>query len=156
MTAEQVKILERLANGIIPADEIDGGAACVNAGMRIADRVDKGINAKVYLQGLEFCAGKDVLAMSEAQVHELLEVLREKLPEFFKQLRMDVSALYLSDEGVWERIGFPGASSESGGYPDFAEKQSRTQITQRTQISADQRRRTMTPAVLPMVLEFLA
>src|SRR5437763_1758081 len=35
MTAEQVKILERLANGIIPADEMDEGAAAVNAGMWI-------------------------------------------------------------------------------------------------------------------------
>ena len=127
MTAEQVKILEKLANGIIPADEMDGGAACVNAGMRIADRVDKGINAKVYVQGLEFLAGKNVLAMSEAQIHELLGMMREKLPGFFKQLRMDVSALYLSDEGVWERIGFGGPSSERGGYSDFDQEQSRVE-----------------------------
>ena len=123
MTAEQVKILEKLANGIIPADEMDEGASCVNAGMRIADRVDKGANAKVYLQGLEFVAGNNVLAMNEEQVHELLGVLREKVPGFFKQLRMDVSALYLSDERVWERIGFGGPSSEKGGYSDFDRQQ---------------------------------
>ncbi len=123
MTAEQVKILEKLANGIIPADEMDGGAAAVNAGMRIADRVDKGMNAKIYLQGLEFVAGKNVLRMNAEQIHELLGMLREKAPGFFKQLRMDVSALYLSDEGVWERIGFPGASSESGGHSDFDRQQ---------------------------------
>ncbi|MEY2427611.1 MAG: hypothetical protein QOJ40_496, partial [Verrucomicrobiota bacterium] len=45
--------------------------------------------------------------------------VREKLPSFFKQLRMDVSALYLSDPAVWQRIGFPGPSTASGGYPDF-------------------------------------
>lgn len=123
MTAEQVKILEKLANGIIPADEMDEGAASVKAGSRIAERVDQGMNAKVYLQGLEFLAGKNVLAMSEAQVHELMGVLREKLPGFFKQLRMDVSSLYLSDEEVWARIGFPGASSETGGYSDFDRQQ---------------------------------
>ena len=123
MTEEQVKILERLANGIIPADEMDEGAAAVNAGMRIADRVDQGINRKVYLAGLEFLEGKNVLSMDDAQIHELLGVLREKMPGFFKQLRMDVSALYLSDEGVWGRIGFGGPSSETGGYPDFNQVQ---------------------------------
>jgi hypothetical protein len=95
--------------------------------MRIADRVDKGINAKVYLQGLEFLAGKNVLAMNDEETHELLAMIREKLPGFFKQLKMDVSALYLSDERVWERIGFPGPSSESGGYPDFDREQSRVE-----------------------------
>jgi hypothetical protein len=119
MTAEQVKILERLANGIIPADEMDEGAAAVNAGTRIADRVEQGVNAKIYLAGLEFVGELNVLAMNEAQVHQLLGDLREKMPGFFKQLRMDVSSFYLSDAGVWERIGFPGASSETGGYADF-------------------------------------
>ena len=126
MTPEQVKILERLANGIIPSDEMDGGASCVNAGRKIAQKIDAGINAKVYLQGLEFLAGKNVLAMSDERIHELLGKLREKCPGFFKQLRMDVSALYLSDEGVWGRIGFPGPSSETGGYPDFDKVQLRT------------------------------
>ena len=123
MTAEQVKILERLANGIIPADEMDEGAACVNAGRKIAQKIDAGINAKVYLQGLEFLAGNNVLAMSEEQIHELLGMLREKCPPFFKQLRMDVSAIYLSDAGAWGRIGFPGPASETGGYPDFDRQQ---------------------------------
>ncbi len=126
MTPEQVKILERLANGIIPADEMDEGAACVHAGKKIAERVDWGVNAKVYFQGLEFLGGKNVLAMSDERVHELLGELREKYPGFFKQLRMDVSAIYLSDEGVWGRIGFLGPSSETGGYPDFDKVQLRT------------------------------
>ena len=43
---------------------------------------------------------------------------------YFRQLRMDVCALYLSDAGVWQRMGFPGASSEAGGYPDFDQPQS--------------------------------
>ena len=37
---QQVKILEELANGIIPADEMDGGAACVEAGRKIAEKID--------------------------------------------------------------------------------------------------------------------
>jgi hypothetical protein len=126
MTAEQVKILEKLANGMIPSDEMDEGAAAVNAGMRIADRVDQGINAKLYETGLQFLEGKNVLGMNDAQIHELLGFLRETVPGFFKQLRMDVSGLYLSDAGVWERIGFPGPSSESGGYPDFDQEQKST------------------------------
>ena len=44
-------------------------------------------------------------------------------PGFFKQLRMDTCALYLSDPGVWARIGFPGPSSAQGGYPDFDQPQ---------------------------------
>ena len=124
-----MKILERLANGIIPADEMDEGAAAVKAGRRIAERVDQGVNAKVYLSGLEFVESlkRDVVRMNEGEIHELLGVVREKAPGFFKQLRMDVSALYLSDERVWERIGFPGASSEKGGYPDFDQEQSRVE-----------------------------
>ncbi len=39
-----------------------------------------------------------------AELHELLGVLRDKSPDFFKQLRMDVCALYLGDPAVWQRI----------------------------------------------------
>ena len=49
--------------------------------------------------------------------------LREESPAFFRQLRADVCALYLSDPAVWQRIGFPGPSTESGGYPDFDQPQ---------------------------------
>jgi len=35
-----------------------------------------------------------------------------------------VSAMYLSDPAVWERIGFPGPSTAAGGYPDFDQPQS--------------------------------
>jgi hypothetical protein len=34
-----------------------------------------------------------------------------------------VCALYLSDAGVWQRIGFPGPSSASGGHPDYDQPQ---------------------------------
>ena len=67
--------------------------------------------------------GRNVRELNAAEVHELLASLRDRLPVFFKQLRMDVSALYLSDPGVWRRIGFPGPSIASGGYPDFDQPQ---------------------------------
>ena len=126
MTAEEIEALAVLAGGIIPADETDSGAAAVDAGSRLARRVDEGVNASLYLNGLrlaeatslrQFATG--VAALTPPQVHDLLAVLRAEMPGFFKQLRMDVCALYLSDPAVWERIGFPGPSTESGGYPDF-------------------------------------
>ena len=54
---------------------------------------------------------------------ELLDAIRDQSPGFFRLLRADVCALYLSDAGVWHRIGFPGPSSASGGYPDFDQPQ---------------------------------
>jgi hypothetical protein len=130
MNEEQVRILEKLALGIIPADERDDGAACVEAGRKIADKVGSGVNAKVYLEGVEVARrvaserfGREMERLEEKQVQELLEMIRAERPGVFKQLRMDVSAIYLSDPGVWGRIGFPGPASESGGYADFDREQ---------------------------------
>jgi Gluconate 2-dehydrogenase subunit 3 len=127
---EKLRALATLANGIIPADESDAGAAAVDAGPRLAGRIEQGVNARVYVAGLELAEtvarerfGGPVDTLSPVQVHELLAALREQSPGFFKQLRMDVSALYLSDPGVWRRIGFPGPSTRSGGYPDFDKPQ---------------------------------
>ena len=50
------------ANGIIPADGRDDGAAAVNAGARLADNVDAGINAALYLKGIE---AAEALAMEK-------------------------------------------------------------------------------------------
>jgi Gluconate 2-dehydrogenase subunit 3 len=118
--------LTALANGIIPADACDGGAAVVEAGARLAERIKAGVNAAVYVKGLDVAAaaalekyGREVSLLSPSEIHELLAMVRDRYPAFFKQLRMDVSALYLSDPGVWQRIGFPGPSTASGGYPDF-------------------------------------
>src|SRR5262249_61663032 len=68
-------------------------------------------------------SGRAILELDMPQMHELLGLLREQQPAFFKQLRMDVCALYLSDPGVWARIGFPGPSTAQGGYPDFDQPQ---------------------------------
>jgi hypothetical protein len=69
--------------------------------------------------------GRGVAELDATQTHDLLGALRDQQPGFFKQLRADICALYLSDPGVWARIGFPGPSSAQGGYPDFDQPQSK-------------------------------
>jgi hypothetical protein len=125
-TETDAEILAALANGVIPADERDEGAAAVNVGPRLAEKLAAGVNVAVYRRGLAAATelarakyGRDVTELDPPQTHELLGALREQQPGFFKQLRMDVCALYLSDPNVWARIGFPGPSSAQGGYPDF-------------------------------------
>jgi hypothetical protein len=127
---EDSGVLAALANGVIPADARDAGAAAVNAGPRLAEKLAAGANAALYCPGLaaaealaqvEF--GRATTALDAAEMHELLGMLRERQPAFFRQLRADVCALYLSDPGVWARIGFPGPSTAQGGYPDFDQPQ---------------------------------
>jgi Gluconate 2-dehydrogenase subunit 3 len=124
--SNEVAILAILANGIIPADGRDAGAAAVAAGPRLAEKLASGAGAAVYAEGLRTAReisreafGREPGELGPSEVHDLLGGIRERAPAFFKQLRMDVSALYLSDPGVWRRIGFPGPSIETGGHPDF-------------------------------------
>jgi hypothetical protein len=130
LTADQIDALAALANAIIPADDRDAGAAAVNAGPRLADKIANGVNAPLYLRGLETAGqlaqhhfASSVAKLSPQRAHELIALVRDALPAFFKQLRVDVSALYLSDPDVWQRIGFPGPSTEAGGHPDFDQQQ---------------------------------
>jgi hypothetical protein len=130
LSPDDLQGLTMLANGIIPADARDAGAASVNAGPRLADRMRAGVNALLYSDGLRRARelapemfGRQLTELTPADIHTLLERLRADAPGFFKQLRMDVAALYLSDTGVWSRIGFPGAAIETGGYPDFDQPQ---------------------------------
>jgi hypothetical protein len=123
-------ILTAIANGIIPSDARDTGASAVNAGPRLADKIASGVNASLYLRGIETAEqlarkhfNLPIPSLNPQQIHTLLTALRELLPTFFKQLRMDVCALYLSDPAVWQRIGFPGPSAETGGHPDFDQPQ---------------------------------
>lgn len=127
---DQLAALAVLADGIVPPDEIDGGAGEVQAPARIAEKIRGGASATLYREGLAIAAslakeiyGCGVPQLTADQTHELLARIRERLPGFFKQLRIDVSALYLSDPAVWQRIGFPGPSTASGGYPDFDQPQ---------------------------------
>lgn len=130
ITLQMIAALSALANGIIPPDDRDAGDASVNAGPGIAGRMRFSPYANVYLDGLKMA---NDLAKSHfntapenldpAQMHQLLAELGSLAPFFFRPLRADVCALYLSDPGVWQRIGFPGESTEQGGYPDFDQPQ---------------------------------
>jgi hypothetical protein len=130
ITLGDIGTLAALADGIIPADERDSGAGLVHAGPSIAERMRRSPSAHVYVEGLRAARaiaserfGQDVRELNASQMRDLLTVLRDQSPAFFRQLRADVCALYLSDTGVWQRIGFPGPSSHSGGYPDFDQPQ---------------------------------
>jgi hypothetical protein len=123
---DDAAVLTVLANGIIPADERDAGAAAVEAGPRLAESLASGAAPAVYSEGLRAAReiareafGREPGDLGPAEVHDLLGRIQQRAPAFFKQLRLDVSALYLSDPGVWRRIGFPGPSIETGGHPDF-------------------------------------
>lgn len=133
ITLRDIAALAALANGIIPADERDAGAASVHAGPDIAERMRRNPMAHVYVEGLiatrEFAReafGRDVGELNAEGIRDLLATLRERTPAFFRQIRADVCALYLSDAGVWQRMGFPGPSSDTGGYPDFDQPQTPT------------------------------
>ena len=130
VTLADIATLSALANGIIPADARDAGAASVHAGPGIAERMRRSPYGRVYVDGLKAAQqtaqavyGTAVPELNGAQMQGLLESLRANAPAFFRQLRGDVCALYLSDAGVWQRIGFPGPSTEPGGYPDFDQPQ---------------------------------
>ena len=130
ITLGDIGALAALADGIIPADERDAGAGLVLAGPSIAERMRRSPSAQVYVDGLRAARdfarerfGRDVRELNASQMRELLAALRDQWPAFFRQLRADVCALYLSDPGVWQRIGFPGPSAQSGGYVDFDQPQ---------------------------------
>ena len=152
ITLQDIAALTALANGIIPPDESDAGAARVHAGVALAEKVRAGVNAAAYAQGLADAKeiageqwGRSVESLAPPEIHLVLGELQLKSPAFFKQLRMDVSALYLSDPGVWQRIGFPGPSTATGGYPDFDQAQVQSSNTIMN-----------IPEILPAVNAFLA
>src|SRR5437016_14192016 len=97
LQSQQVHALAVLANGIIPFDHRDAGAAAVNAGPRLAEKIAAGVNAELYLRGLELADrvaresyGMPIAELTPPQTHDLIGRLRDELPSFFKQLRMDV------------------------------------------------------------------
>ena len=131
ITLTDIATLAALANGIIPADARDAGAAAVHAGPGIAERMRRSPYGPVYVAGLRAAQelaktrfAKAVPELDAAQRHELLTASSIQSPMFFRLLRADVCALYLSDPGVWQRIGFPGPSADTGGHPDFDQPQS--------------------------------
>jgi hypothetical protein len=129
-TTELARILSILASGVIPEDEVDRGAAEANAGAVLAGRIESGINSSLYLRGIESAAslakerfGGSLDSLNSEQLNGVLMELKSAIPGFYKQLRADVCALYLSEPAVWQRIGFPGPSTHLGGYPDFDQPQ---------------------------------
>ena len=130
VSLQNIATLSVLASGIIPADDRDAGAATVHAGPSIAARMRLSPYADLYVDGLrkagelaESSFGCNVSELREGQVQELIAQLSEQSPAFFRQLRADVCVFYLSDLGVQQRIGFPGPSTDDGGYPDFNQPQ---------------------------------
>lgn len=130
--APDVSVLTALANAIVPPDGRDAGAAAVDAGPRLAERMARGAQTPLYELGLrtarELAArvfGRPVDALDPAELHALMQQIAAVAPAFFKQLRLDVTTLYLSDPDVWARIGFAGPSIETGGHPDFDRPQGR-------------------------------
>ncbi len=122
ITLKGIAALSALANGVIPPDEGDAGAASIHAGPGIARRMRYSPFAAVCIDGLkaatELAQSKfecPLKALSVEQMQHLLECLSDQSPQFFRQLRSDVCLFYLSDPGVWQRMGFPGESTEFGG-----------------------------------------
>jgi hypothetical protein len=130
LSPEHVAALKSLASAIIPADSRGPGVAQFNPGAHLAGKLQANPFASGLLQGLDF-AEKQSLQMFGLPVGELplesldnlVGVLRDRSPAFFKFLRMETCALYLSQAATWQRIGFPGPSIEQGGYPDFDQAQ---------------------------------
>jgi Gluconate 2-dehydrogenase subunit 3 len=129
-STKRCEALAALANGIIPADKADAGAAAVDAGARLSEKIAGGLNQSLYEQGLQAAESlamarfaRSVERLAPAEMHELIGLVHSEVPAFYKQLRLDVCTMYLSDPAVWERIGFPGPSTASGGYPDFDQPQ---------------------------------
>lgn len=126
LAPSDVDVLTALANAIIPPDRRDAGAAAVDAGPRLAERMPDSPQAGLYTEGLrttrELCArqfGRPITALTPSELHEVTQRVAATEPAFFRQLRLDTTTLYLSDPAVWTRIGFPGPSIETGGHPDF-------------------------------------
>jgi len=126
LSPEQVAALESLASTIIPGDSRGAGVAQFNPGAHLAEKLRTNPFASGLLQGLDFAAkqslemfGLPVGELPSESLYQLVGVLRDRSPGFFKFLRMETCALYLSQTATWQRIGFPGPSIEQGGYPDF-------------------------------------
>jgi hypothetical protein len=131
-TRDDIETLTALANAIVPPDDRDAGAAAVDAGPRLATRLQGDPRHAVYDEGLRIArelaartAARPIPELPPGELHELMLRLRDAAPGFFKQLRLDVTTMYLSDPRVWERMGFPGPSIDRGGYPDFDQPQGR-------------------------------
>ncbi len=90
ITLADIAALAALANGIIPADDRDAGAATVHAGAGIAERMRRSPYGQVYIDGLKVASllARDkfhsaVHELDSLQINELLSDLRDQSPVFF-------------------------------------------------------------------------
>jgi hypothetical protein len=126
----QIETLAALAQGIIPRDDRDDGAAMFDPGKHLAQKMEAERNNAALIQGLEFAEatsqanfGRAARQLDAPALENLLAIVRERSPAFFKFLRAEICALYLSQPAVWKRIGFAGPSIQTGGHPDFDQPQ---------------------------------
>jgi hypothetical protein len=123
LTPNEQRLLNLMADAILPADDRDAGGA--PSLRHLGDR----LHSPLYRDGLNRVAAilaRPLETIAPSEIQAVLEQLRQAGDPFYRQFRMDLSAEYLSDPEVWRRIGFPGPSVLSGGYPDFDQPQ--TQI----------------------------
>ena len=57
VSLDDIAALTALANGVIPPDSRDAGAAVVHAGAGLAERMRHGVNGTLYREGLGAAAG---------------------------------------------------------------------------------------------------
>lgn len=126
VSISEIATLAALAKAVIPSDERDAGASSAYVGPGLAEKMRRGPFGELYAEGLSIANsialaefGCTVIELDNPQLSTLVERLRNDHEAFFRQLRSDVCGIYMSDAGVWQRIGFPGPSTATGGYPDF-------------------------------------
>ena len=139
LSDEHVAAIAALAEAIIPADDFDGGVAPLDPGPVIATRARyQAAVAQLYTRGLAaleqslsiMFPGRRLPDLSLAERGRLLTAMRNgaapgaawrevSSQEFYRTLRGDVCFVYTTDPEVCRRIGFPGPSTSTGGYPDF-------------------------------------
>src|SRR4051812_16632467 len=97
LTSEQIETLSALCDGIIPPDERDAGAAAVHAAPRLGEKISAGMSTALYARGIQLaddlaCSsyGRRVCKLTRVETDDLMARVRDALPGFFKQLRMDV------------------------------------------------------------------
>ena len=143
LTDEQREIVDALAEMIIPADDADDGLVAVGfAGIMETRNKYQPWMAFLYdvgIKGLQQCSqaffGKTFLQLdSKGRAKVLDAVAAGTAPgdawtwdvtpvDFFINLKNDACFVYCTQEEVWGRIGFGGASFDKGGYPGYADPQ---------------------------------
>lgn len=138
-----LQTLEALAATMIPPDDFDTGVQGVGFAsvVEMRARYEAG-KAELYETALRAVDGlaqsmfqqPTFVALAPAERTALLEAVRQnqtngqlwgpiKPASFFSALWEDVVFLYCTHPDTWQRIGFPGPSFETGGYPDFDQPQ---------------------------------